>query len=226
MKTKFTLPLVMASAVLLLLAAACKESADTPAAIETKAKPSIVQEDTIKKRLSGYSLIKLMKIYNDNKSLESAYAKQLTIVAADVIEDQSEIDSNSYKDYTEAFWGKNTTPLTANVSKADLLALIGPATDKEFVELSFDDKRNTRFTPAIVKNHSFASMKSCIPALRFRKMLRDPLFAKLEITKGLQVDPPGYTGPYLVAILIYTDTNGSVQYFDIVSDPTIDLSGT
>lgn len=182
-------------------------------------------KDSIKRKISNYSLNELLEAYTQNKGLKSVYANQFAVFVVDKIIDDRLISLTEYNKLTEDFWGVNTTPLTKVMNKDDVIKMIENATDTDYIKFTFSDKKDTIFNTIVVKDHVFDDKVSCFPALIFKKMLKDADFDKLEITKSKKEfkNPPSkYNGVYHMAVLKYTDKKAIVQHFDIVDDPTID----
>jgi hypothetical protein len=184
--------------------------------------------DSIKRKLSNYSLNELFEAYAQNKGLKSVNANQFAALALDEIIDDRLIPLTEYNKLTEDFWGINSTPLTKVMTKNDLIKMLGNAGDTDYVKFTFSNKKDTIFETLVVKDHVFEDKVSCFPALIFKKMIKDVEYDKLEITKSKKEfkNPPSkYNGVFHMVVLKFTDKKGTVQHFDIVDDPTIDTNG-
>lgn len=171
----------------------------------------------------GYSLNRLMAIYNQYAALESKEGMKMALKAAREIKDIHKISDTLYLEYTERFWGTGNSPQTKSYNKSQLETLLGKSENDEYVEFTFDADPDADFSTNIVSMHSFKTTRSCIPVLTFRKMLDDKDFVSLEVTKGTKIyhkPPSKYNGPYNMTVFKFT-TTARIQYFDIVSDPTI-----
>lgn len=179
---------------------------------------------SIKKKFNNYSYNQLFQIYEENSKIESSLSDFIVNLSLEAITDKHEIDVIKFQEHIADFWGVGVEPLSMKMTKAQVESMIIGAKKTDYIQFTFTDNKDDDFIHSIVQTHVFKSRVSCFPAVTFMKFVEDPKFDLLEIMKAKKhLNDP--TQKFSMVVLRYTDTDKKVQYFDIVDNPTIDLSG-
>lgn len=188
--------------------------------IKSKIKDKMVN-DSLSKVLSKISLNGLLKMYST--PIEKANRNLTKAIIFGEIVKRHEIDSDTYAEYRDNFWNRETSYIHS-IDYDELKTKLSSASDTDYVLFTFTKERVANdFHIQIVKDHVFNSFVSCFPAVILKQMIEDSDYNKITVGKGIKylVKPPYllHPGNFNIAMLKYFDKKGNVQYFDIVEDP-------
>jgi len=140
------------------------------------------------------------------------------------INSQHKITPSEYQKYLQNFWGIET-PIQLTLDQSEFQSLLRMGNNDSYVQFTFNDKKSANdINYNLVRHHSFNSFSSCVSKILLDQFFNDLDYSSLKVVKGIKnivrnINNP-YEGDYYIMMLIYQDTLGNVQYYDILEDPT------